>query len=100
MTSHTDNHTTTDGRDALWLEAQRRAAAIFGDDQTDAGTMRIKGNEVNGYVVEDGGDGFGWVAVTPRFKTYDEASGWVFWLEAQRRAAAISGTTTTTTEKE
>ena len=36
--SHTDNHTTTDGRDALWLEAQRRAAAIFGDDQTDAGT--------------------------------------------------------------
>ena len=37
-TSHTDNHTTTDGRDALWLEAQRRAAAIFGDDQTDAGT--------------------------------------------------------------
>ena len=38
MTSHTDNHTTTDGRDALWLEAQRRAAAIFGDDQTDAGT--------------------------------------------------------------
>ena len=39
MTSHTDNHTTTDGRDALWLEAQRRAAAIFGDG---AGTTTIE----------------------------------------------------------
>lgn len=67
--------------------------------------MRIKGNEINGYLVEEQVDGE-WVALTgKRFATYDEADTFFtsqqavadtapdaadYWLDQRHEAASIS----------
>ena len=35
---------------------------------------RIRGNEINGYVIDEKNDDGTWTPITSRFKTYDEAA--------------------------